>query len=84
MYNLFKSKKARDNHQSRPQLLDLDKNPLSAGDKVKSLRYDLGLCKLILEEDTFYYESLESGEKVSWVRMIDAATEMQKVKKVED
>ena len=84
MFNLFKRKKARDNHQARPQLLDLDKNPLHPGDTVESLRYDLGACKLILEDDTYYYESLESGEKVSWIRMIDAATEMQKVKKIED
>ncbi len=84
MFNLFKRKKARDNHQSRPQLLDLDKNPLNPGDTVESLRYDLGVCKLIVEDDTYYYESLESGQKVSWIRMIDAATEMQKVKKIED
>ncbi len=83
MFNLFKRKKARDN-QDHLQLLDLDKNPLHPGDTVKSLRYDLGDCKLILEDDTYYYESLESGEKVSWIRMIDAATEMQKVKKIEE
>jgi len=84
MFNIFKRKKTGDNNQKLPQLLDLDKNPINPGDTVQSLRYELGFCKLIREADTYYYESLESGERVSWIRMIDAATEMQKVRKVED
>ena len=47
---------------------------------MESLRYHLGACKIILENEMYYYESLESGERVSWTRMIDAATEKQKVK----
>lgn len=81
MFNLFK-RKSGDNNQELPQLFDLDKNPIDPGDTVQSLRYDLGVCKLILEGDTYYYESLGSGERVSWIRMIDAATAMQKVRKV--
>ena len=73
-----------DSHQDQSQLLDLDKKPINPGDMVQSLRYDLGVCKLVLEGNTLYYESVESGERVSWIRMIDAATEMQKVRKVED
>ena len=53
------------------------------GDEVESLRYDLGKCVLIKEEETFYYESLETGEKISWIKMIDAATEFQKVRKLD-
>ena len=83
MFNLFK-RKSGDNNKELPQLFDLDKNAIKPGDTVESLRYELGVCKLIQEGDTYFYESVESGERVSWIRMIDAATEMQKVRKVEE
>jgi len=65
-----------------PQMADLDENPLQDGDVVEVLRYDLGKCRLIQGEHGFEYESLTTGERVSWLRMIDAATQLQKVKKV--
>lgn len=48
-----------------------------------SLRYELGECK-VLETDTgWMYEAIDGGHQVSWVKMIDASTERQKVKKIE-
>ena len=47
-----------------------------------SHRYDLGECRIIQSESGIEYESLASGERVSWVKMIDASTEKQKVNKV--
>ncbi|MFC2124308.1 hypothetical protein ACFLU5_05815 [Bacteroidota bacterium] len=79
MLNFFKKSKKK----NRPQLTDLDQNPLVVGDQVESLRYDLGLCEIIEKENGIFYRSLESGEEVSWLLMIDAATEFQKVRKVE-
>ena len=63
-------------------LADLDGNQLQTGDKVLSLRYDLGECILVESGIGVEYKSLASGEKVSWVKMIAAATERQKVKKI--
>lgn len=77
-FNIFKRRK--DRSTKKPKLLDLEGNELKEGDIVESLRYHLGACKIILENEMYYYESLESGERVSWTRMIDAATEKQKVK----
>mgnify|MGYP001049609185 CR=1 FL=1 len=79
MFGLFKKK---NKEKPRPSLMDLDKKPIGPGDTVQSLRYNLGKCKILEEEGHYYYQSLESGEKVSWLKMIDAATEMQKVKKL--
>jgi len=76
MFNLFKKKK------KSVQLKDLYGNPLNVGDKVESLRYDLGICKLIETENGFEYESEPTGQKVSYAKMIDAATTYQKVKKM--
>ena len=81
MFGLFKRRKVA---KTQPQMLDLDDNPLAAGDEVMSLRYDLGKCTLVQTDQGLEYESLETGERVSWVRMIDAATERQKVRKVLD
>ncbi len=77
-FNIFKRRK--DRSIQKAQLIDLEGNEINEGDIVESLRYDLGACKIILENETYYYQSLESGERVSWTRMIDAATEKQKVK----
>lgn len=73
MFGLFKKKKEL-------QLLDLDGNLLKDGDVVISLRYDLGECRIIKNETGFDYQSLSDGTTVSWLRMIDAATERQKVR----
>jgi len=64
----------------RKVLLDLDGNEINEGDIVESLRYDMGESKLILTDEGFVYESLKDGRQVSYLRMIDAATERQKVK----
>jgi len=76
IFNLFKKKK------KTIQLKDLYGNSLSVGDRVESLRYDLGICTLIDTEKGFEYESESSGQKVSYAKMIDAATTLQKVKKI--
>ncbi len=81
MFNLFNKKKKEKNNL--PPLADLDDNPIKEGDHVISLRYDLGECRIINSENGIEYESLETGERVSWLRMIDAATERQKVNKIE-
>lgn len=78
MFGLFKNKKK----ESLPQLFDLNNNPLIPGDEVEVLRYDMGVCKLIQNENSFYYESLKTGEQVSWLKMIDASSDRQKVKKI--
>ena len=74
MFGLFKKKK------KEISLSDLDGNRLKDGDIVLSLRYDLGECRLMKTEDGYDYQSLATEEKVSWLKMIDAATEYQKVK----
>lgn len=76
MFGLFKKKPKE---KQAPKLLDLNSNPINEGDIVTSLRYDLGDCKVVLEELVFFYESIETGERVSYVRMVDAITENQKV-----
>jgi len=80
MFGLFKKSKK----QITPlQLLDLEQNILNEGDIVESLRYDLGEAKIIKnEENNWVYESLETGTQVSWLRMIDAITKLQKVRKI--
>ena len=75
MFGLFKKKK------KYISLIDLEGNKLKDGDIVVSLRYDLGECRLVKTEDGFEYQSLVTDEKVSWIKMIDAATERQKVRK---
>ena len=84
MFNIFKRKNNRKNNKkkSRPALADLDGNQLQTGDQVLSLRYDLGECVIVESENGVEYESLGSGEKVSWVKMIDASTDRQKVQKI--
>lgn len=83
MFNLFKKKDKPG--KPKPKLEDINHQPLKVGDKVESLRYDLGLCELQLDDnDQIVYFSLINGKKVSWLKMIDAATECQKVKKVEN
>ena len=76
MFGLFKKKPKE---KQAPKLLDLNSNLINEGDVVTSLRYDLGDCKVVLEELVYFYESIETGERVSYVRMVDAITENQKV-----
>ncbi|MBL6449668.1 hypothetical protein JMN32_25385 [Fulvivirga sp. 29W222] len=79
MFGLFKKKKRK---SGLPELKDLDSVPLAEGDLVEALRYDLGKCKLLVIDSSYVYESVATGEKVSWLKMIDASTENQKVKKI--
>jgi len=81
--NLFKKKPA-EGESKRPEMLDADFNPLQEGDLVEALRYDLGKCRIVVEQNHFHYESLTDGRKVIWVRMIDAVNQTQKVKKIEE
>lgn len=79
MFGLFKRKPKE---KQPPMLLDLNGKPISEGDKVTSLRYDLGECNVVLEGLIYYYESVESGQRVAYVKMVDAITENQKVLKI--
>jgi hypothetical protein len=79
MAGLF-SKKSR---KGKLSFLDLDGQPLKEGDKVMSLRYDLGESRIIRTEEGLAYESLATGQRVSYAKMIDAATGYQKVKRLE-
>uniref|UniRef100_UPI0040480235 hypothetical protein n=1 Tax=Roseivirga sp. TaxID=1964215 RepID=UPI0040480235 len=76
MFGLFKKKPKE---KQLPNLLDLNGNPIVEGSIVTSLRYDLGDCKVELEGLDYFYVSIEKGERVSYVRMVDAITENQKV-----
>jgi len=79
MFGFFK--KSRQSNKT-PKLLDLNNQPLNDGDHVVSLRYDMGKCIVRQTEKGLEYESLQTGQVVSWVRMIDASTDNQKVKKI--
>lgn len=74
MFNFFKKKK-----RSAIILEDLNGEPLAEGIKVQSLRYDLEKCTLVKEADEWFYISEKTGEKVSFIKMIDASTKRQKV-----
>ncbi len=77
VFNLFKKK------PKRKQLQDLNGTPLYPGDKVDCLRYDMGESILLESENGYEYESLKDGQKVSYAKMIDAATSFQKVRKLD-
>ena len=64
-----------------PVLADLNQEPLAEGDTVESLRYDLGTCRVIYTDKGLTYQSLQDGRQVSWHLMVDAATDLQKVRK---
>lgn len=84
MFGLFKKKKEKP--VSSLRLVDLDQQPLYEGDKVDCLRYDMGTSYLRANPDKqgdFFYESVESGQKVSFLKMVDAYTGFQKVKKID-
>ncbi|MDO1447176.1 hypothetical protein Q0590_12980 [Rhodocytophaga aerolata] len=83
MFNFFRKKKQTEEAKTPPpQLADINQFPLQEGDLVEALRYDLGKCKLIRAEKGYVYESLATGQQVSWLRMVDAITQLQKVKKI--
>jgi hypothetical protein len=67
-----------------PQLFDLDNNLLVAGDVVESFRYDLGKCEVIFDDTQYYYQPINGGKPISWLKMIDASTDRQKVRKIEE
>ena len=75
MFQLFRKNNKRKKRQ--PKLADLDGHPLKEGDVVESLRYEMGKCRIILEEEGYIYESLETGKRVSWAKMIDARDHLQ-------
>ena len=77
MFGLFKSKKKKETLPFE----DLEGEALKPGDTVDALRYELGLSEIVDENGEFFYVSKKSGEKVSYTRMIDAATKRQKVLK---
>ncbi len=79
MINFFKKKPKQ---KQAPQLLDLNGIPILEGDQVISHRYELGKCKVILEELHYYYVSVDNEKKISYTKMIDAITGHQKVEKV--
>ena len=79
MFGLFKKKEKK---KEKPALTDLENQPLAVGDLVESLRYDMGTCRILEDEKGLVYESINSGTQKSWVYMIDAATERQKVRKI--
>jgi hypothetical protein len=74
----------KNNSEKNLNFVDMDGNPLKENDIVLSGRYDLGKCKIIKTEKGFAYQSLDSGNIVSWIKMIDASTKNQKVKKEQD
>ena len=76
---IFKRKKGK----SKIQFNDLEGQALKAGDHVMSFRYDMGECRIVETETGLAYESLATGQQVSYVKMIDAATGYQKVKRLE-
>ena len=78
MAGLFSKKSGK----SKLQFVDLEGQPLKEGDKVMSLRYDLGECRIMKTDQGMVYESLASGQQISYVKMIDAATGYQKVRKL--
>jgi hypothetical protein len=83
MFNFFKKKTQPEKATTPPpQLADINQFPLQEGDLVEALRYDLGKCKLVRAEKGYVYESITTGEQVSWLRMVDAITQLQKVKKI--
>ncbi len=78
VFGFSKKRKEKD----KLQMVDLDGNQLKEGDEVISYRYELGRCVITKTGNEYFYESLESHEIVSWLRMVDAVTKRQKVSKI--
>jgi hypothetical protein len=81
MFGWFKKKEKAHTGQA-PQLADLDGQPLQSGDQVMALRYEMGSCRLEKGPEGWRYQSLTTGQTISWLKMIDAVTGYQKVKKL--
>lgn len=79
MFGIFKKKKKE---KQAPQLVDINGQLLEEGDRVEVLRYEFGESVLTLDGLHYYYESIATGRKMSYAKMIDASTEQQKVKKL--
>lgn len=82
LFDFFKKSNRATRQEPTLLMSDLFNNPLLEGDTVEALRYDLGKCKLVKREKGFEYESLETGQRISYLRMVDAITGLQKVKKI--
>ncbi|WP_462253378.1 hypothetical protein [Ekhidna sp.] len=80
MFGIFKKKPKE---KLPPVLLDEEGVQILEGDEVIAHRYELGKCDVVLEGLQYFYVSQHSGNKVSYVRMIDAITGNQKVKKTD-
>jgi len=83
MINFFKKRKSGRDKEKEPKFIDVDGNPLKEGDMVESLRYEMGKCRILSTEDGYLYESLENGKQMNWLKMVDASTNFQKVKKID-
>ena len=81
MFNLFKGKKKE--REVSHHLLDINGEIVREGDKVYSYRYELGNCVVVRGENGIEYESIVTKKQVNWTLMIDAATERQKVRKLD-
>jgi hypothetical protein len=75
-FKLFGKKK------KKKALQDIEGNILQVGDKVDCMRYEMGESILLENENGYEYESVKDGQKVSYAKMIDAATSFQKVRKL--
>lgn len=76
-FKLFKKK------NKKKALQDIDGNLLTVGDKVDCMRYEMGESILKEGENGFEYQSVKTGQTVSYAKMIDAATSFQKVRKLD-
>ena len=81
MFGFFKYNQRR--KKSGIRLIDLNGNELKENDVVLSHRYELDKCVIIIGDDGFEYKSIETQKIVKWTLMIDAATQRQKVEKLE-
>ncbi|MEP1034298.1 hypothetical protein [Ekhidna sp.] len=79
MFGIFKRKPKE---KLPPEILDEEGVQILEGDEVFAHRYELGKCTVELEGLQYFYVSQHSDKKVSYVKMIDAITGNQKVKKV--
>ncbi len=82
LFDFFRKSNGSAAKESTLQMVDLYNNPLQEGDTVEAMRYDLGKCKVVKAEKGFEYESIQTGRRVSYLRMVDAITGLQKVKKL--
>lgn len=82
MFKFFKRNSNGNKSKTSIQFVDINGTPLAEGDTVECLRYNLGKCVIVSGDSGYDYESVETGERVSYLKMVDAATTYQKVKKL--